>query len=83
MKIKKILSLFFAALLALSLVACDSAEDQATDNANPSQPAGSSSSTQEGTKPSGTSKEQVLVEDDNITVKFTGTQEDSLWGYTV
>jgi uncharacterized lipoprotein YehR (DUF1307 family) len=46
MKIKKILSLFFAALLALSLVACGSAEDHTTDNENPSKPAGSSSSTQ-------------------------------------
>jgi hypothetical protein len=23
------------------------------------------------------------VEDDNITVKFTGTEQDSLWGYTL
>ena len=83
MKNKKILSLFFAALLALSLVACGSAEDHTTGNANPSKPAGSSSSTQENTKPSDTSKEQVLVEDDNITVKFTGAEQDSLWGYTL
>jgi hypothetical protein len=83
MKIKKILSFVFAAMLALSLVACGSAESETTGTAKPSNPTGSSSSTQEGTKPSGTSKEQVLVEDENITVKVTGTQEDSLWGYTV
>jgi hypothetical protein len=83
MKFQKMMAFLLAAVLCLALAACGSAEDHTTDNENPSKPAGSSSSTQESTKPSGTSKEQVLVEDDNITVKFTGTQEDSLWGYTV
>ena len=77
------MALLLAAVLCLTLAACGGAEENTTGNVNSSQPAGSSSSTQEGTKPSGTSKEQVLVEDENITVKVTGTQEDSLWGYTV
>jgi len=83
MKFQKMMALLLAAVLCLTLAACGGAEENTTGNANPSQPAGSSSSTQGGTKPSGTSKEQVLVEDENITVKVTGTQEDSLWGYTV
>ena len=83
MKFQKMMALLLAAVLCLTLAACGGAEENTTGNTNPSQLAGSSSSPQEGTKPSGTSKEQVLVEDENITVKVTGTQEDSLWGYTV
>ena len=83
MKFQKMMAFLLAAVLCLTLTACGGVKDNTTGNENPSQPAGSSSSTQGGTKPSGTSKEQVLVEDENITVKVTGTQEDSLWGYTV
>ena len=82
MKIKQILSLSFAALLALSMVACGPAED-ATTGTNPSSPAGSSSSTQTESKPSVSSKEVVLAENDDITVKVTGTAEDPIWGYTL
>ena len=78
MKFQKMMSFLLAGVLCLALAACGGAEENTTGSVN-----SSSSSTQESTKPSGTSKEQVLVEDENITVKFTGTQEDSLWGYTV
>ena len=78
MKFQKMMSFLLAAVLCMALAACGGAEENTTGSVN-----SSSSSTQESTKPSGTSKEQVLVEDENITVKFTGTQEDSLWGYTV
>ena len=74
MKFQKMMAFLLAAVLCLALAACGGAEGNTTGSVN---------STQESTKPSGTSKEQVLVEDENITVKFTGTQEDSLWGYTV
>ena len=78
MKFQKMMAFLLAAVFCLALAACGGAEENTTGSVN-----SSSSSTQESTKPSGTSKEQVLVEDENITVKFTGTQEDSLWGYTV
>lgn len=78
MKLQKMMAFLLAAVLCLALAACGGAEENTTGSVN-----SSSSSTQEDPKPSGTSKEQVLVEDENITVKFTGTQEDSLWGYTV
>lgn len=83
MKFQKTMTFLLAAVLCLALAACSGVENDTTGTVNPSKPAGSSSSTQEDTKPSGTNKEQVLVEDENITVKVTGTQEDSLWGYTV
>ena len=78
MKFQKMMAFLLAGVLCMALAACGGAEENTTGSVN-----FSSSSTQESTKPSGTSKEQVLVEDENITVKFTGTQEDSLWGYTV
>ena len=83
MKFQKTMTFLLAAVLCLALAACGGAGNDTTGTVNPSKPAGSSSSAQEDTKPSGTNKEQVLVDDENITVKITGTQEDSLWGYTV
>lgn len=80
MKIKKILSFVFAVMLAHSLVACGSAESETTGTAKHSNPTGSSSSTQTESKPSVSSKEVVLAENEDITVKVTGTEEDSIWG---
>ena len=82
MNFKQIFSLFFAALLALSLAACSPAENAATVT-NPSKPADASSTSPSDAKPSGSSKEVVLAENENITVKVTGTETDPVWGYTV
>ena len=78
MKFQKMMTFLLAAVLCMALAACGGAEENTTGSVN-----SSASSTQKDTKPSGINKEQVLVEDENITVKITGTQEDSLWGYTV
>ncbi len=83
MKFQKLMAFLFAVTLILSLAACGSVDEGTTGTTKPSKPAGSSSSTQDSTKPSGSSKEVVLVENENITVKVTGTQEDALWGYTL
>ena len=87
MKFQKMMAFLFAVALAFSLAACSASENETTgttSGSTPSKPAESSSSKPTvTTAPSGATAEQVLVEDENITVKVTGTQEDSLWGYTL
>ena len=86
MKFQKLMSFLFAVTLILSLAACGSAEEGTTGTTKPSKPAGSSSSTPGSTVGSNSdtnSKEVVLVENENITVKVTGTETDSIWGYTL
>lgn len=84
MKFQKLMAFLFAVTLILSLAACGSVDEGTTGTTKPSKPAGSSTSTSPSTSaPSGSSKEVVLVENENITVKVTGTETDSIWGYTL
>ena len=84
MKFQKLMAFLFAVTLILSLAACGSVDEGTTGTNKPSKPAGSSTSASPSTTaPSGSSKEVVLVENENITVKVTGTETDSIWGYTL
>ena len=85
MKFQKMMVFLLATVLCLALAACGGAESETSGSTSESKPGGSSSSATQNTVGSSDegSKEVVLVENDDIIVKVTGTEQDDLWGYTM
>ncbi|MBE6975856.1 MAG: hypothetical protein E7439_01480 [Ruminococcaceae bacterium] len=81
---KKLLTAFAALALLTSLAACgpvSSTEETGTDPSAPTgQTAPSTTTATEGKKPF---EEQVLVDNELVTVKLTGVDEKNFWGYTL
>ena len=85
----KILSLILALTLVFALAACNSsAESEITTDPtkNDTQATDPTDAPTEQTKPEETDpefEEQVLVDDENCTVKITAMDDDSIWGYAI
>ena len=81
----KILSLILVLTLVVSLAACNSnVESEITTD--PTQPTNPSDTTAESTQPEETKpefQENVLIDNENCTVKITAMDADSIWGYAI
>lgn len=93
--VKKLMALVLVTVIVLTFVACGTTavETPAVENTEAVQSAPEKEDvaeavTEEPTEaalvtPEITFTEQVLVDDDNCTVKITGIEENGLWGYTL
>lgn len=82
---KKIISLLFALSLMLSLTACGKEDAHQETGTDPSTTQSAASQTTAPTTTASTApafQEIVLVDNDALTFKITGIQEDSILGYT-
>lgn len=87
---KKMICLIIAAVLVLALAACSSSSQEETaQSTSPSTEDTAPETTvpettvPETTAPEETFEEIVLAENDDITFKITGVENDPIWGYTL
>lgn len=91
--LKRIIALLLTGIMLVSFSACGGTakEDPGASNVDAvdtelqeeEQPIEEAPATTEVSVPEITFTEQLLVDDENCTVKITGIEEDALWGYTL
>lgn len=86
---KKLISMALAAAMVLTFAACAASSDSETSVPTTEGTTGSTTigttetQTTQTTEPTDAFQPIVLVDDENVTVKITGIEEDALWGYTL
>lgn len=89
--LKKLVGLLLVIALLMTFAACGApaeespvvANTEAVQKEQQKEETKEEETVKEETKPEITFTEQVLVDDENCTVKITGIEEDAIWGYTL
>lgn len=89
--LKKVLAILLAVMIVLMCAACGTAPEESASESKTEvvqaeqqkEEVAEENEVEATSKPEITFTEQLLVDDENCTVKITGIEDDSIWGYTL